>query len=443
MSGLALLLGLVGFVVFAGLAESIVHRGRLAKIPIRIHVNGTRGKSSVTRLIAAGLRSGGIRTVAKTTGTLPRLILPDGNEVPIERQSRPNIIEQREVIRDAAHLEAEAVVVECMALQPWLQWISESKLVRATHGVVTNARADHLDVMGPDETHVALALANMTPRKGTLFTAERKLKDIFERAAEDRESRFLPVEPAEVNAVTDEEMSRFAYEEHRENVALALKICAELGVDRELALKGMWQATPDPGATLTHELDFWGRRIVFVNAFAANDPSSSERIWHQALSSHAEIGNRIALFNCRSDRTDRSRQLARAVVDWAAADHYVLTGTGTRAFQKHAVLAGIDPSTIHTAERESPTDLFEILVDLAGGSGLIVGMGNIGDNGLEIARIFRNRGTLARRIPETANSQRAVPDFATAEIRELELAGAVRANFEPSSNGKASSNGKH
>jgi hypothetical protein len=36
-------------------------------IPVRIHVNGIRGKSSVTRLIAAALREAGIRTVAKTT----------------------------------------------------------------------------------------------------------------------------------------------------------------------------------------------------------------------------------------------------------------------------------------------------------------------------------------------------------------------------------------
>jgi len=33
------------------------HRSMLRRIPMRIHVNGTRGKSSVTRLIAAGLRA--------------------------------------------------------------------------------------------------------------------------------------------------------------------------------------------------------------------------------------------------------------------------------------------------------------------------------------------------------------------------------------------------
>jgi len=61
------------------------HKRNVEAIPIRVHVNGTRGKSSVTRLIAAGLRAGGRKTVAKITGTLPRVVLPDGREAAIVR----------------------------------------------------------------------------------------------------------------------------------------------------------------------------------------------------------------------------------------------------------------------------------------------------------------------------------------------------------------------
>ena len=52
--------------------QSAMHRRRLATIPIRIHIAGTRGKSTVTRMIAAGLRSGDVKTLAKTTGSEPR-----------------------------------------------------------------------------------------------------------------------------------------------------------------------------------------------------------------------------------------------------------------------------------------------------------------------------------------------------------------------------------
>ena len=91
-----------------GILESYLHRRRLNNIPIRIHVNGTRGKSGVTRLIAAGLRAGGIRTCAKTTGTLARMIFPDGSEYPVFRPSRANVKEQLRVVRAASRCRAEA-----------------------------------------------------------------------------------------------------------------------------------------------------------------------------------------------------------------------------------------------------------------------------------------------------------------------------------------------
>ena len=65
-----LTLGLAAY----GVAEVRRHERQLARIPVRVHVNGTRGKSSVTRLIAAGLRSTGRRVFAKTTGTMARMI---------------------------------------------------------------------------------------------------------------------------------------------------------------------------------------------------------------------------------------------------------------------------------------------------------------------------------------------------------------------------------
>src|SRR3989442_1283603 len=79
-----LALVVVALVVVFG-AEFYWYRQSRGKIAIRIHVNGIRGKSSVVRLIAAGLRQGGIRTWAKVTGTLPRLVDENGNDVPIVR----------------------------------------------------------------------------------------------------------------------------------------------------------------------------------------------------------------------------------------------------------------------------------------------------------------------------------------------------------------------
>src|SRR5262249_5007474 len=145
------------------------HAHYLKRIPFRVHVNGSRGKSSVTRLVAGGLRAGGIRTVAKTTGTKPRFIYDDGSEVPVVRPGSPNIIEQVRIVRRAAQLGAQVFVVECMAVKPELQTLLEEKIIQSTHGVITNVRADHLDEMGPTLVDVARNLARTIPRGGRLF----------------------------------------------------------------------------------------------------------------------------------------------------------------------------------------------------------------------------------------------------------------------------------
>jgi gamma-polyglutamate synthase len=391
MSGAQLLVLITAILIAAGALELWLHKQNLRKIPTRIHVNGTRGKSSVVRLIAAGLREGGIVTCAKTTGTLARFILPDGRELPIFRPAGPNVIEQRRIVATAAAYGAEALVIECMALQPELQALSELKMIRATHALITNARPDHLEVMGPGARDVAAALAGVTPRGGKLYTTEVAELDTLRRAAVDRDSELVALDAQSVAAIGPAELEPFSYTEHPDNVALALRVCEDLGVEREIALSGMWKAARDPGALTECEIDFFGRRLLFVNAFAANDPVSSEQLWNQAIERHPELKRRIALFNCRDDRPERSIQLGAEIPRWAPADHVVLMGSGTYLFARAAVKAGFDSSKLMFVEDLHETEIFERIVSLVDGSALVMGLGNIGGQGLSLVRYFRNR----------------------------------------------------
>src|SRR5688500_7654282 len=268
MSAFAALAATTGLLIGGGVAELAAHRRRLLQIPVRVHVNGTRGKSSVARLIAAGLRHAGRTTCCKTTGTLPKMIMPDGSEYPVFRPSRANVIEQIRIVAAAVEANSEVLVLECMALIPALQWLCEDKLVRATHAVITNAREDHLDVMGPGGRDVAKALAGMVPVGGKLYTAEQVYLDVFEEVCRDRNCELIAVGDPDVAAIAPLDLAGFRYVEHAENVALALKVCQAVGVERNVALQGMWQAQPDPGAMTAHEMNFFGREINFVNGFA-------------------------------------------------------------------------------------------------------------------------------------------------------------------------------
>ena len=102
----------------------------------------------------------------------------------------------------------------------------------------------------------------------------------------------------------------------------------------------------------------------------------------------------MAVFNCRADRADRSRQLGEACARWAPADQYLVFGTGTYIFARAAEQAGLDGSKIVFAEDRPVPEIFEIIIELAGRSALIMGMGNIGGQGLDLVSYFNNRSSL-------------------------------------------------
>ncbi len=380
-----LTLGLVAY----GLWESRSHAAMLSRIPTRVHVNGTRGKSSVTRLIAGGLRMGGVRTFAKTTGTMARMIRPDGAEVDVYRVGRPNIIEQTRIIRRAVEADTHALVVECMAVSPELQPLSELRLIRSTVGVITNCRADHLDVMGPTTDDVARALAQTCPLRGHLFTAERDRAWILESVARDRGTDLHVIDSADV---TPAEMASFSYIEHAENVALALAVCTHLGVSREAALAGMQVATPDPGVLRRFVVHVGGRTVEFVNAFAANDPDSTLLIWERLGLEVPRAGiQRIVLAHCRPDRIQRSGQIAQLVATRLKSDHVVLCGEDTDLVAFHAVKAGLPRERISNLGGRGAEAVYEHVLDLVKEKGIVVGIGNIVGLGEEIVLHFRNR----------------------------------------------------
>lgn len=144
-----------------------------------IHVNGIRGKSTTSRLIDAGLRDSGYKVFTKITGTSPRIINTLGEEKEINRKGKPNIKEQIKAIRWAAKEKADILILECMAVNPILQYLCENSILKADITVITNVREDHLDEMGNTLDKIATSLANTIPTNGAFFTADEKYFDFF------------------------------------------------------------------------------------------------------------------------------------------------------------------------------------------------------------------------------------------------------------------------
>ena len=343
----ALLAGVAG-VAAHFVKEDRAHRRNLDAIAVRVLVNGIRGKSSTTRLVAAGLRADFTNMVcAKTTGTAARFIYPNGHESPIERKHGVvNVIEQVAVVRRAAELKATHLVMECMAVDPELQRLNQEKLVCSTIGVITNVRMDHVDEMGPTLRDIARSLAGGMPVNGICVTAEDRVHRVLIREADKRNCQLIIVDP---ESVSDAEMAPFPYLTFKANVACALEVAALCGVPRELALASMYTADPDPGVLrvdLVSAQD--GQVFRAANLFAANDPESTvENL--QMLRERGMVRGRLSVvIGCRPDRVERNGQMGDIVQDMGA-DRVFLIGTPTRS-----ALASI------------PVHLHDRVVDLGG-----------------------------------------------------------------------------
>ena len=386
---------LIVFIVVSiyGVIEFALHQKRILSIPIRIHVNGTRGKSSVTRLIGAALREGGIKTITKVTGTYPRLILENGCEVDIYRKAGANIIEQLSIVKYASNRNAQAIVMECMAIEPQYQWITETKMLHSTIGVITNVRLDHIDVMGYTLSEIAEALGNTIPRKQNLFTAEKNLFHNLKKIADQRNTR---IHLTEESTVTEDEMKGFAYIEHKENVALALAVSDHLGIDRKVALNGMYKAIPDAGVLKLSRVSVFQKKINFFNGFAANDPQSSLMIWEKIKKEIGLRGVKIILLNTRQDRLDRAKQLSGMLGSELhdQFDYLILIGQSCENVEEMAVSSGVKRNKIINLGWTEPESVFEAVLACTNDESTTVAIGNMGGIGGNVADFFENRSVV-------------------------------------------------
>jgi poly-gamma-glutamate synthase PgsB/CapB len=385
-----ILLGIIFVAVVAGIFEYFRHQKRIYSIPVRIHINGTRGKSSVTRLIGAGLREGGITNITKVTGTFPRLIIEDGTETYIHRKASANIIEQLSIVKYAASRKVQALVMECMALQPQYQTITEHKMIHSNIGVMTNIRMDHTDVMGHTLPEIAEVLGRTIPKNEHLFTSENIIPEMLKKMADAKHSVTHFIDP---QSVTLEEMKGFRYIEHRENVSLSLAVCQHLGIPRETALTGMYKAIPDAGALMAFRVETFQKCLVFYNAFAANDPDSTYLVWQKIKNEIGFEGKRIVLLNTRQDRLYRAVQLAEMTAAKLKdeTDYLFLIGQSTDVVEGLAVSYGIPKSKILNLGYTTPEKVFEKVLSVTDKMSTIVAIGNMGGMGADTASFFEHR----------------------------------------------------
>jgi len=355
--------------------EALRARRDRAELKHVIYVNGTRGKSTVTRMIDAGLRGLGYKVLSKTTGTVPACIHVDGHEEMIQRKAPANIREQLTFLHKAAQGGAEILVIECMALDPQLQRVSSRDMLKADVGVITNARLDHMDVMGDTRAEILDCLMEMLPRKGLVFTAERDLFPQIETRCARLNSRAMLALPQETAGWEELDFP--------DNTALALSVCRAISgrADEEI-LQAISTFRRDPFALEIYQKG----ALQLVNALSANDTDSTQTILNRYRGATGE--RLILLINNRSDRPARARDMARLCrltqpeeVWLLGEQQHALAALGRREAKKAEVRRFVNADAL-------PLD------EAAGGPTLILAVGNIKNEGVRLVQRARREMTV-------------------------------------------------
>ena len=326
---------LIAFIPFV--LEKRKNEKNIEKLAVRINVNGIRGKSTVTRLITAILKEAGYNVVGKTTGTAARIIYWNKKEEEeIVRKPRGvSISEQIRVIDKAVKAGADSLVCECMAVRPQYQKVYQHEILKGNIVVIVNVLEDHLEEMGPTLDQLAWAFGDTIPYNGTLVIPECEYTPYFKLIARDRNTKVIV---AGKESLSEAYLERFPYKVFENNLIMALCVSRALGISDETAFRGMLCAAPDPGTVKIETIENYGLRTWLVNAFAANEPTSTLEIWKSLAEDGLPMELPIVVMNCRSDRVDRTYQFARDCLPKLGKIQLVVIGENTqpidRAYRK-------------------------------------------------------------------------------------------------------------
>jgi len=365
------ILSIVILVLFAGyflyvIIESLMIKKYRKSFKYVIHVNGIRGKSTTTRLIDSGFRSLGYKTFSKTTGTIATIINTDNKDVPIKRLGNANIREQIKMMKEAYKEKAEVIILECMAVNPELQKISEERILKADATLITNVREDHIMDMGENLDGIADALSNTIPTDGYLIVNPSKYTDFFKEKAQKKNTKVV---------ISDEYKGEDHLDTFDENIALALALSKALSLDTSIFFEGMKKYHHDIGAFETIKLG----DTIFLNGLSINDPESIKEMYTDLSKKYNQDDITIFLNN-RNDRPTRVLQHIEMMKEMKC---------------KKLIIFGSNPNyvkrKIEKERKDLPIEILKNIEDLKKEK-IIYAIGNIGGKGMKVLEYFRKFG---------------------------------------------------
>ena len=374
--------------VFYLLYEGVVLNQLRRSIPLVITVTGTRGKSTVVRLLASIFRESGKVVLAKSTGSQAQYVLPDGTVERVARRGVVSILEQKKALKKAAMLKVDCLVVEIMSIRPENHIVESQRILKPNIVVLTNVRRDHIEAMGEREEDIAKVLQLDFPEGAEVYVPQEHKKHFDPNIFQTRSLHLTLVQqtPALSPAGPHSALLR---NEFAENLDLVTAVARRFDIDDAVIIRGIQNAIHDIGRSKIWTLTLDGKKIFAVNAFAANDPESTAQVLkkaHEILS--VKAGSYTGLLNLRADRPDRTVQWIDALNSGMAKEFARLYAIGGHA---NVVKRKVDKT--QTLALKSPDIITQTIAEEMEEGGIIFGFGNIAGAGERLVEYWQREGT--------------------------------------------------
>jgi poly-gamma-glutamate synthase PgsB/CapB len=324
--------------------------------------------------------------MAKTTGSEAMYILPDGTEQPVARHGRISIMEQKKLVARAVRSRADCLIAEIMSIRPENHRVETRILLQPELTILTNFRADHLNVAGPGIEEISRLHANdLNPGSRLIIPAPEVNDIILQAAGKARVEVIEGLQTASRTAAWGEPIS--------EHVDLVRSAGRELGIPESIIEAGILKARMDIGKLRIFRTETAHGQVWLVNTFAANEPHSTgilmERVMAIPELKHAKP---IALLSLRRDRPERSQQWLKWLMTEGKSQFNKIYVMGPHAplFKRKI------PGTINL---DSPRSLEEAVritrqvADNCGGPAVVFGLANLVGAGKELIRAWESIGT--------------------------------------------------
>lgn len=257
-------------------------------IKYRVLVTGSRGKSSVVRMLHTAFSAAGLQTWSRITGVIPRELGPHGSR-DILRSSGAHVEEMSWWLRQLP-AGAEAVVLENSAISPEFQSLA-GQWLKPDITVFTNAVPDHQEAWGPTPQSAAEVLVSGIPRGGCVILPADFSTDVHLRGL--LAGRSCDVEFADLAENVEPQFRAV-------NMGLALAALKQLGLE----------SAPAQAAIRALQGDRYDFRVVghggadLAMAFSVNDIASTRGLF-RSLGWPKEDTRLV--YNHRRDRLARFR----------------------------------------------------------------------------------------------------------------------------------------